>query len=85
MRELENVIERAVIICDSNKIRLEDLSIPAAYAATEKGAVQSLEDMEKEYILRVLKDANGNQSKASHVLGIDRKTLYLKLKKYGIS
>ena len=40
-------------------------------------------DMEKEYILRVLKDANGNQSKASHVLGIDRKTLYLKLKKYG--
>jgi DNA-binding NtrC family response regulator len=85
VRELENVIERAVIICDSNKIRLEDLSIPAAYAATEKGAVQSLEDMEKEYILRVLKDANGNQSKASHVLGIDRKTLYLKLKKYGIS
>ena len=85
VRELENVIERAVIVCDSNKIRLEDLSIPAAYAATEKGAVQSLEDMEKEYILRVLKDANGNQSKASHVLGIDRKTLYLKLKKYGIS
>jgi DNA-binding NtrC family response regulator len=85
VRELENVIERAVIICDSNKIRLEDLSIPAAYAAAEKGAAQSLEDMEKEYILRVLKDANGNQSKASHVLGIDRKTLYLKLKKYGIS
>jgi len=85
VRELENVIERAVIICDSNKIRLEDLSIPAAYAVTEKGAVQSLEDMEKEYILRVLKDSNGNQSKASHVLGIDRKTLYLKLKKYGIS
>jgi len=84
-RELENVIERAVIICDSNKIRLEDLSIPAAYAATEKGSAQSLEDMEKEYILRVLKDANGNQSKASHVLGIDRKTLYLKLKKYGIN
>jgi len=85
VRELENVIERAVIVCDSNKIRHEDLSIPAAYAATEKGSTQSLEDMEKEYILRVLKDANGNQSKASQMLGIDRKTLYLKLKKYGIS
>jgi DNA-binding protein Fis len=33
----------------------------------------------------VLKEANGNQSKASQLLGIDRKTLYLKLKKYGIS
>jgi len=85
VRELENVIERAVIVCDSNKIRHEDLSIPAAYAATEKSSTQSLEDMEKEYILRVLKDANGNQSKASQMLGIDRKTLYLKLKKYGIS
>ena len=84
-RELENVIERAVIICDSNKIRHEDLSIPFAYAASEKGSTPSLEDMEKEYILRILKDVNGNQSKASQILGIDRKTLYLKLKKYGIS
>ena len=41
--------------------------------------------MEKNYILRVLKEANGNQSRASQLLGIDRKTLYLKLKKYGIS
>lgn len=83
-RELENVIERAVILCDSNRLRPEDLSLPAAYAG-EKGATPSLEDMEKEYILRVLKDVNGNQSRASQVLGIDRKTLYLKLKKYGIS
>jgi DNA-binding protein Fis len=40
--------------------------------------------MEKEHIVRILKEADGNQSRASQILGIDRKTLYLKLKKYGI-
>ena len=45
----------------------------------------SLEEMEKNYILRVLKEAGDNQSHASQLLGIDRKTLYLKLKKYGIN
>jgi two-component system response regulator AtoC len=83
VRELENVIERAVILCEADKIGAEDLSIPAT--VTELGTNPSLEEMEKNYILRVLKEANGNQSKASQLLGIDRKTLYLKLKKYGIS
>ena len=41
--------------------------------------------MEKEHIKKVLHEAGGNQAKASQVLGIDRKTLYLKLKRYGIS
>jgi len=50
-----------------------------------KSAGGSLEDMERDYILRILREFNGNQSKASQVLGIDRKTLYLKLKKYGLS
>jgi two-component system response regulator HydG len=43
------------------------------------------EEMEKNYILRVLKEAGNNQSKASQLLGIDRKTLYLTRKKYGIN
>ncbi len=85
VRELENVIERAVILCESDRIGAEDLSIPSAAAVAELGTNPSLEEMEKNYILRVLKEANGNQSKASQLLGIDRKTLYLKLKKYGIS
>jgi len=84
VRELENVIERAVILCDSDRIGPKDLSIPVIHPAKEKGAT-SLEEIEKDYILRILKDVNGNQSKASQVLGIDRKTLYLKLKKYGIT
>jgi DNA-binding NtrC family response regulator len=85
VRELENVIERAVIVCDSATIGAEDLSISSYAAAADMSMNPSLEEMEKNYILRVLKEAGGNQSKASQLLGIDRKTLYLKLKKYGIN
>ncbi len=85
VRELENVIERAVILCESATLGAEDLSIPSPAVVAELGTNPSLEEMEKNYILRVLKEANNNQSKASQLLGIDRKTLYLKLKKYGIN
>jgi DNA-binding NtrC family response regulator len=85
VRELENVVERAMILCESDKIGAEDLSIPSTGTISELGTNPSLEEMEKNFILRVLKEANGNQSKASQLLGIDRKTLYLKLKKYGIN
>ncbi|MEW6108471.1 MAG: sigma-54 dependent transcriptional regulator [Nitrospirota bacterium] len=85
VRELENVVERAVILCDSETINLKDLSLPVTYISEKAGANPSLEEMEKMHILRVLKEANGNQSKTSHLLGIDRKTLYLKLKKYGLN
>ncbi len=84
VRELENIIERAVILCDSENISAEDLSIPFVQAQREQGIHSTLENMERDYIITVLKESNGNQSKASQILGIDRKTLYLKLKKYGI-
>ena len=85
VRELENVIERAVILCESDTLGAEDLSIPSPAVVAQLGTNPSLEEMEKKYILQVLKEANNNQSKASQLLGIDRKTLYLKLKKYGIN
>ncbi len=84
VREMENIIERAVILCDAGKIGPDDLSMPPVSSAREAGPDATLEKMEKEHILRVLGESSGNQSKASQVLGIDRKTLYLKLKKYGI-
>ncbi len=85
VRELENVIERAVILCDADKIGPQDLAIPATTSLAPRGEQPSLDEMEKDYILRVLREAKGNQSRASQILGIDRKTLYLKLKRYGIS
>lgn len=86
VRELENVIERAAILCDDETLGPEDISIPQIAEMEEKiSSPSSLEEMEKEHIARVLDEAGGNQSKASQILGIDRKTLYLKLKKYGIS
>jgi DNA-binding NtrC family response regulator len=84
-RELENVIERAVILCDSDRLGMKDIAIAAPAASPEAFTALSLEDMEREYIIRVLKESGYNQSKASQVLGIDRKTLYLKLKRYGLS
>jgi DNA-binding NtrC family response regulator len=87
VRELENVVERAVILCDGEAIGREDLAVPdagASAAAQERPGTGSLEEIERDHILRVLKEAGGNQSRASQLLGIDRKTLYLKLRKYGL-
>lgn len=84
VRELENVIERAVILCDRGRILAEDISIPEAHEAPASGGRASLEDVEREHIMKVLGETKGNQSKASQILGIDRKTLYLKMKKFGI-
>jgi len=85
VRELENVIERALILCDSDILGREYLAVPAGPDHSEKNSLASLEHVEKDYIVRVLQENSGNQTKTSQVLGIDRKTLYLKMKKYGIT
>jgi DNA-binding NtrC family response regulator len=84
VRELENVVERAVIICDSQTLGVEDLSIPQASLVKNNTCYSSLEEVERGHILKVLTETEGNQSRASQILGIDRKTLYLKLRKFGI-
>jgi DNA-binding NtrC family response regulator len=84
IRELENVIERAVILADRDTITPKELALAPDDRGEDESSPRTLEELEKEHILRVLREADGNQSKASQVLGIDRKTLYLKLKKYGI-
>lgn len=86
VRELENEMERAVILCDSGEIRRENLSVVPAALNSGNINIESntLLELEKEQILKVLQDTGGNRTRASEILGINRKTLYLKLKKYGI-
>lgn len=84
VRELENAIERAVVVNKSNTIEIEDLPFqPHPYTIDNDD--QSIEALEKKHITSILNDTNWNISKASKILGIDRVTIYNKLKKYGLN
>ena len=89
VRELENVIERAVVLTDNCIIESGDLLYYGfSLAEDEKMQFQPpirLEEMERNLIEETLRLYNGNRSKTAHALGIDRKTLWAKLKKYSIS
>lgn len=94
VRELLNEIERAAILSSSGSIELEDLVFCVPEINTDpakekdpdksKDGYRELKDIEKDYIEKVLKETGGNQSRASQILGINRKTLYLKIRKYGL-
>lgn len=89
IRELENTIERAVVLSKGNKIELEDLMYHGISTATSlfhpvRGKYHTLDNIEKEYIRTVLLMQQGNKSKTAEILGIDRKTLWAKVKKYKI-
>jgi len=89
IRELENTIERAVVLSKSDKIELDALvyhgiSSGSSLLSPINGTYRSLEEVEKEHIKTVLHARHGNKSQAAKVLGIDRKTLITKIKKYHI-
>jgi transcriptional regulator with PAS, ATPase and Fis domain len=90
IRELENTIERAVVLSKGNGIDIEDIMYHGISAASSlfsfaDGKFKPLEDVEKEYIKAVLRDHHGNRSRAAKTLGIDRKTLWAKIKKYNLA
>lgn len=88
VRELENVIERAVIL--SKDIVIKPEYLPQIVKKEPQGdhrvfiQDRSLEEMEKQYIYGVLRENNWNKSKSSRILGIERMTLYHKIKKYNL-
>ena len=82
VRELENAVERAMVVAQEPEIREQDFVFKSV---ATNGAPKSLEEMEKAHILRVLESVNWNQTRAAEVLDIDRVTLHHKLKKYGWS
>jgi DNA-binding NtrC family response regulator len=84
VRELENAIERAMVIGSGETIRAEDLPLHLENGGAVEPVERSLAAVEKEHITRVLEELGGNVSQAAKVLGIDRATLYNKMKRYGV-
>jgi DNA-binding NtrC family response regulator len=93
IRELENAIEGAVIMAKSGIVNKTDIpnftkftiAPPRSSKSPEKNLKRAVEQPEKEHIISILKDCNWNRNKAAASLGVNRTTLYNKMKKYNIS
>jgi len=93
VRELQHVIRRALILAPTDRIGPEDLPLdlrvrpgllaPAA-PALPAGALTTLQELERQHIVRVLTEVKGHRGRAAEILGIDPKTLYRKIRAYRI-
>jgi DNA-binding NtrC family response regulator len=93
VRELQNAIEYAVVLARQGMIDVKELpaeiQLPTALQQAElaglpRSGVQSLDDLERTAIIQALAECHGNKKKAAEVLGIQRPTLYNKMKRYAI-
>jgi DNA-binding NtrC family response regulator len=90
VRQLRNVIERALIIAEGRMIRKGDLPDAFRVANTSAGSFikmplgSSLHDVEKEMIIRTIEFTGGNKTRAAEILGVSSKTLYNKLEQYEV-
>lgn len=88
VRELENTIERATALARGAILTPEDLPArihtgsASQIVAKARSKRLKLDELEREYILEILRETAGNKSKAAEILGLDRKTLYRKLEEY---
>lgn len=81
IRELENMIERALVVMNGKRITLSDLPFGTE---EEDTSIESLEDFEKKFIRQILKKYSWNITKSAKALKVDRVTLYNKIRKYGL-
>jgi two-component system response regulator AtoC len=90
VRELRNILERAITFNDTGVIQADELEFgeddDVMEAVTVPGVAPagSLDQMEKDHIIKILKETGGNKKKAAEILGIERRTLYNKAKRLGI-
>ena len=84
VRELQHAVERAIIMCESNVLEPDDfiLSTPRKKAGELEFDTYNLEDIEKNIIMKVLKQNQGNITQAAHELGLTRTSLYRRMEKY---
>ena len=93
VRELQNCIERAVALTAYDQLGVDDLPekirdyrpSQVLLASDHPSELVTMDEIERRYILRVLDVVSGNKSLAAQILGFDRRTLYRKLERYGIS
>ena len=81
IRELENMIERAIVVGDGKRITLRDLPMEKTIV---NNSTESLDDFEKAFILQILQKYSWNISRTAKALKVDRVTLYHKIKKYDL-
>jgi len=89
-RELRNVVQRAVIVGSGVQVEAQDIMLPAPHdrrcMPTPPGSsMQSLKGLEKQHIEKVLEQTNWQKAKAARILGINRTTLWHKIKEYGLA
>lgn len=94
VRELENMVMHAVAMAEGDTIRLADLPptirdlsksrFRLLPADSKEGSTKKLEEVERDHILKILEDCDGNRSEAARLLGISRSTLWRKLKDHGL-
>jgi DNA-binding NtrC family response regulator len=84
VRELENAIERAVVVTRSRDIERGDLPFQLHETSRHKPEDASLEALERAHIIEILEQTKWNITRSAQILGIDRVTLYNKIKKYGL-
>jgi DNA-binding NtrC family response regulator len=84
VRELRNVLERAMLFCKGDTLDRHTLRFDRSLEPDSEGDPQTLDDAERRHIALVLKQAGGKVDDAAKVLALSRSSLYAKLKKYGI-
>lgn len=81
VRELENMVERAIVVGNGKEIRLKDLPMGKNVISN---SIESLEDLEKKHVKQILEKYSWNISRSAKALNIDRVTLYNKIRKYDL-
>jgi two-component system response regulator HydG len=86
IRELEHCIERAVTLASGQVLTPDDLApeLRSSLEATLHRGSPTLEEVKRRYLAHVIAETNGNISRAATILGVDRRSLYRMLRRYGL-